>query len=202
MKIGQSIGCSTRSGIWLSVSSTVSSASDALPCAAHGTRLASFCSLYEPSRAFTCPGIERAARVMDDPVSQGIKACSEPGLFASSMSFFPNGAASHNAGCAAIGPCDGEGDEYEQGREFVRFGNAPRPGAAAVPQDGFEPIPAVHRSVKMLRSQPAYLPFAARAQSTKILTHTSRDKTPIRCNRSNGSFAQLRACSSKKDALQ
>jgi hypothetical protein len=60
---------------------------------------------------------------MDDPVSQGIETCSEPGLFASSMSFSPNGAPCNNAVCAAIGPCDGESDEYEQGRELVRFGN-------------------------------------------------------------------------------
>ena len=56
---------------------------------------------------------------MDDPVSQGIKTYSEPGLFAPSMFFFPNGAASHNAGGAAIGPCDCESAEHQQGREFV-----------------------------------------------------------------------------------
>ena len=39
------------------------------------------------------------------------------------MPFFGDGLSAHDAGCAAIGPCDGERDDDEQGRELVGIGD-------------------------------------------------------------------------------
>jgi hypothetical protein len=42
---------------------------------------------------------------MNDPFSQNIETCSEPGLFTPSMPLFANGAPAHDAGRATIRPC-------------------------------------------------------------------------------------------------
>lgn len=45
-------------------------------------------------------------------------------IFAPSMPFSPDPLSAHAEGCAAISPCDGEGDDNKQGREFAGAGDA------------------------------------------------------------------------------
>lgn len=53
------------------------------------------------------------------------------------------------------------------------------------------PIPAIHRPVKMLRSQPALPTFAAPAQSSSRWTTATRDKAPFRCVCAKVGFAKV-----------
>lgn len=59
---------------------------------------------------------------MYDPVSEGVEAGTEPGLFASAMRFSPYILATHCAGRATIGPNDGEGYEDKEGAELCWIG--------------------------------------------------------------------------------
>lgn len=57
----------------------------------------------------------------------------------------------------------------------------------------FRPLPAFHRQVNMLRSQPALRSFAATADSSHRRTGKVRDNAGFRCGRANGGFEKMGA---------
>lgn len=69
------------------------------------------------------PSSDCAFGVMDDPVTQGVKAGAEPGFFESAVHFSPDILSAHDPRRTAIGPGDGESYDNEEGAELCWIGD-------------------------------------------------------------------------------